>query len=344
MERKVTNFKKFRENFSKSFFDFFITLTKNKNPLETISGFAILFVATYFLVWGVLTAKTNNISGYNIFTNFSSIGGLTRGSDVSVNGVNPNHLADFRGHCTPRRLRVIGGRWQRRLVENRCRWGLLPHGKGEEQLGASLHSLVKEAENHLRIRAFIKMYANPFGAAHTKRGRQIGREQFGCKSLLAALEVAQLNLHSDVRVPLAHQQSNPFACNWLTQHGKTRKISPFELFPDMVFFLGVCGEFREFHRFPLEEYKHESQKHRQESCIESGKQKQVLFEASWIEALVVAVGDEGGKGGDEGARTANVHADKQVTVIVRELGKKNGGGHVADNLAGEHAEDQRAFR
>ena len=87
MEKKATNFKKFHESFSKHFFDFFITLTKNKNPLETISGFAILFIACYFLTWGILTAKTNNISGYNIFTNFSSIGGLTRGSDVSVNGV-----------------------------------------------------------------------------------------------------------------------------------------------------------------------------------------------------------------------------------------------------------------
>ena len=87
MEKNTTSFKKFRENFSKSFFDFFITLTKNKNPLETIAGFAILFIAFYFLIWGILTAKTNNISGYNIFTNFTSIGGLTRGADVSVNGV-----------------------------------------------------------------------------------------------------------------------------------------------------------------------------------------------------------------------------------------------------------------
>ena len=87
MEKKNFNIKKFNKNFSKSFFYFFITLTKNKNPLETIAGFAILFIALYFLIWGVLTAKTNNISGYNLFTNFSSIGGLTRGSDVSVNGV-----------------------------------------------------------------------------------------------------------------------------------------------------------------------------------------------------------------------------------------------------------------
>ena len=87
MEKKHSSFKKTYSNFSKSFLDFFITLTKNKNPLETIAGFAILFIALYFLIWGLLTAKTNNISGYNLFTNFASIGGLTRGSDVSVNGV-----------------------------------------------------------------------------------------------------------------------------------------------------------------------------------------------------------------------------------------------------------------
>ena len=87
MEKHSYDLKKFYNNFSKSILDFFITLTKNKNPLETIAGFAILFIALYFLIWGILTAKTNNISGYNIFTNFTSIGGLTRGSDVSVNGV-----------------------------------------------------------------------------------------------------------------------------------------------------------------------------------------------------------------------------------------------------------------
>ena len=87
MTRKYSNIKKIYTEFSKSVLDFFITLTKNKNPLETIAGFSILFIALYFLIWGLLTAKTNNISGYNLFTNFSSIGGLTRGSDVSVNGV-----------------------------------------------------------------------------------------------------------------------------------------------------------------------------------------------------------------------------------------------------------------
>ncbi len=72
---------------SNAFVDFFMTLTKNKNPFETIVGFAILFIAIYFLIWGIMTAKTNTISGYKLTTNFSSIGGLSKGADVSVNGV-----------------------------------------------------------------------------------------------------------------------------------------------------------------------------------------------------------------------------------------------------------------
>ena len=87
MEKKERNSNLSLINFVKSFLNFFKTLTKNKNPLETIAGLAILFIATYFLIWGILVAKTNNITGYNLHTTFSSIGGLTRGSDVSVNGV-----------------------------------------------------------------------------------------------------------------------------------------------------------------------------------------------------------------------------------------------------------------
>lgn len=78
---------KFQNKITKGFINFFMTLSKNKNPFETIVGFAILFIAIYFLIWGILSAKTNNISGYNLYTNFSSIGGLSRGADVSVNGV-----------------------------------------------------------------------------------------------------------------------------------------------------------------------------------------------------------------------------------------------------------------
>lgn len=87
MIKKNESFKSLKNKIARSFVNFFMTLSKNKNPFETIIGFAILFIAFYFLIWGILSAKTNNISGYNLYTNFSSIGGLTRGADVSVNGV-----------------------------------------------------------------------------------------------------------------------------------------------------------------------------------------------------------------------------------------------------------------
>lgn len=87
VKRNKNGFAKFQGKLTKNFVNFFMTLSKNKNPFETIVGFSILFIAIYFLIWGILTAKTNNISGYNLYTNFSSIGGLSRGADVSVNGV-----------------------------------------------------------------------------------------------------------------------------------------------------------------------------------------------------------------------------------------------------------------
>lgn len=87
VKKNENGLSKFQKKITKGFINFFMTLSKNKNPFETIVGFAILFIAIYFLIWGILSAKTNNISGYNLYTNFSSIGGLSRGADVSVNGV-----------------------------------------------------------------------------------------------------------------------------------------------------------------------------------------------------------------------------------------------------------------
>lgn len=74
----------------------FSALAKDKNPLETIAGFAILFIAAYFLVWGILTARTSNISGYSLTTNFASTGGLSRGADVALNGVKVGSVAELR--------------------------------------------------------------------------------------------------------------------------------------------------------------------------------------------------------------------------------------------------------
>jgi phospholipid/cholesterol/gamma-HCH transport system substrate-binding protein len=74
----------------------FSAIAKDKNPLETIAGFAILFIAAYFLVWGILTARTSTVSGYALTTNFASTGGLSRGSDVTVNGVKVGSVSELR--------------------------------------------------------------------------------------------------------------------------------------------------------------------------------------------------------------------------------------------------------
>lgn len=95
MKKKQENIlKNTYKKISNGFVNFFMTLTKNKNPFETIVGFAILFIALYFLIWGIMTAKTNTISGYTLTTNFTSIGGLSRGADVSVNGVKVGSVSE----------------------------------------------------------------------------------------------------------------------------------------------------------------------------------------------------------------------------------------------------------
>lgn len=87
VKKNMNEIVKIYNGFARKFTNFFIILIKNKNPFEAIVGFAILFISVYFLIWGLMTAKTNNITGYHLTSNFSSIGGLSRGADVSVNGV-----------------------------------------------------------------------------------------------------------------------------------------------------------------------------------------------------------------------------------------------------------------
>jgi phospholipid/cholesterol/gamma-HCH transport system substrate-binding protein len=79
----------------RSFWASIAFLGRNKNPFETIVGFAVLFIAFYFLAWGIFTARTN-VSGYTLVTNFPSVGGLARGADVAVNGVKIGAVSEMR--------------------------------------------------------------------------------------------------------------------------------------------------------------------------------------------------------------------------------------------------------
>jgi len=61
---------------------------------ELITGFAVLIVAAVFLFYALGTAGEMSSGGYPLQAQFSSIGGLTVGSDVKIGGVIIGHVAD----------------------------------------------------------------------------------------------------------------------------------------------------------------------------------------------------------------------------------------------------------
>jgi phospholipid/cholesterol/gamma-HCH transport system substrate-binding protein len=63
---------------------------------ELIAGFAVIAVAIAFLFYALNTAGQMSSGGYQLTAQFSSIGGLTVGSDVKIGGVTIGHVADER--------------------------------------------------------------------------------------------------------------------------------------------------------------------------------------------------------------------------------------------------------
>jgi phospholipid/cholesterol/gamma-HCH transport system substrate-binding protein len=61
---------------------------------ELITGFAVLIAAAVFLFYALGTAGETGTGGYPLQAQFSSIGGLTVGSDVKIGGVIIGHVAD----------------------------------------------------------------------------------------------------------------------------------------------------------------------------------------------------------------------------------------------------------
>jgi phospholipid/cholesterol/gamma-HCH transport system substrate-binding protein len=61
---------------------------------ELLTGFAILIIAGLFLVYALGQSGAVTTSGYKLTAQFSSIGGLTTGSDVKIGGVVIGHVAD----------------------------------------------------------------------------------------------------------------------------------------------------------------------------------------------------------------------------------------------------------
>jgi phospholipid/cholesterol/gamma-HCH transport system substrate-binding protein len=58
-----------------------------KNLVETIMGGFVLLVAAIFLVFAYFSADLAPSGGYRVFAQFSSVDGLSPGSDVRIGGV-----------------------------------------------------------------------------------------------------------------------------------------------------------------------------------------------------------------------------------------------------------------
>ncbi len=78
----------------------------------------------------------------------------------------------------------------------------------------------------------------------------------------------------------------------------------------------------------------------QKSEIESGKPKQIRAGSSGVMCGVFAKGDQAGKRCDQGARAADVYAQKECGIVGRKLGEENGRGDVADDLTGERTDQE----
>lgn len=58
-----------------------------RNMIETVLGAVVLVVAGFFLIFAYKSADLRKVEGYTVTAAFSSIAGLSAGSDVRISGV-----------------------------------------------------------------------------------------------------------------------------------------------------------------------------------------------------------------------------------------------------------------
>ena len=58
-----------------------------RNPIETVLGAVVLVVAAMFLVFAYSVADLKAVTGYEVKATFLKVGGLERGSDVRISGI-----------------------------------------------------------------------------------------------------------------------------------------------------------------------------------------------------------------------------------------------------------------
>jgi len=65
-----------------------------RSVIETILGAVVLFVAAFFLMFSYKTANIASVkSGYELYAEFTGIGGLKAGDDVVISGVKVGSVA-----------------------------------------------------------------------------------------------------------------------------------------------------------------------------------------------------------------------------------------------------------
>ena len=65
-----------------------------RNAIETVLGAVVLVVAGVFLFFAINVAQVKAVSGYELKAHFLKIGGLSKGSDVRVNGIKVGTVTD----------------------------------------------------------------------------------------------------------------------------------------------------------------------------------------------------------------------------------------------------------
>lgn len=65
-----------------------------RNLIETIMGAVVLLVAAFFLVFAYRQADIGAVKGYPVSAAFASVGGLSNGGDVRINGIKVGTVID----------------------------------------------------------------------------------------------------------------------------------------------------------------------------------------------------------------------------------------------------------
>lgn len=58
-----------------------------RNAIETVLGAVVLAVAGMFLFFAYSSAEVRAVAGYQVSASFYKVGGLSKGSDVRINGI-----------------------------------------------------------------------------------------------------------------------------------------------------------------------------------------------------------------------------------------------------------------